>query len=375
MTRPIIQLTPDDAARRMVAWHGVDRTRLPAGPDGIRALLQRRRCIQLDPLDPIGTNADLVALARVDGIRRGDVYDALLPGHAFEHFAKERCLLPADRLPAYRARALQAPWWRLSERLKRLPEGLVADVLAEVTERGPITPADLSDRGRVVPIDWSGWKGTSKAVTMALEVLWTRCEVVVCGRSSRGKVYDIPARALPDAAATPPPDDPVVTVLVDRVQAAGLLATAIGPCWSGLRQARDDGTVDRLVDQGLLVRVQVAGSRRDYLATPDFLSASLVPPDDRLRILGPLDPLVWDRKLVQQLWGFDYVWEVYKPAHQRRFGWYVVPLLHRGRLVGRLEGRTVEGRVVVDNLWEEDGEQVERDALDEALARLSVGPA
>jgi uncharacterized protein len=65
----------------------------------VRALVARLRCIQLDPRDPLGTNADLVALARVDGIAKGDVYRPLLPGYAFEHFAKERCLLPASAFP------------------------------------------------------------------------------------------------------------------------------------------------------------------------------------------------------------------------------------------------------------------------------------
>ncbi len=369
MTRAL-PLSRDDAARRLVSWQGLALDRLPAGIEGARALLRRRRCIQLDPLDTIGTNADLVAIARVPELRRGDIYDALLPGHAFEHFAKERCLVPADRFPAYRERALQAPWWRLNQRLQRLPEALIEDVLAEVQERGPIAPDALSDRGRVTPLDWSGWKGTAKAVTMALEVLWTRCQVVVCGRTRRGKRYDIPARALPTVASASAPADPTTALLLDRVAASGLLATALGPCWSGLRHARDDGTVDGLLASGQLVPVRVAGSRRGYLALPAFVDAPPDDADDRLRILGPLDPLLWDRKLVSQAFGFDYVWEVYKPAEKRRWGWYVVPLLHRGRLVGRMEAHTDAGRVVVDRLWEEHGHHVDRDALDAALARL-----
>src|SRR6185295_1269361 len=76
----------------------------PPGAEGTRAVLRRLRAIQLDPLDPIGTNADLVVQARVDGVRRGEIFTHLLPGHAFEHFAKERCLLPASAFPYYRDR-------------------------------------------------------------------------------------------------------------------------------------------------------------------------------------------------------------------------------------------------------------------------------
>ncbi|RME27505.1 MAG: hypothetical protein D6798_04380, partial [Deltaproteobacteria bacterium] len=91
---------------------------------------------------------------------------------------------------------------------------------------------------------------------------------------------------------------------------------------------------------------------------------------DRLRILGPLDPLLWDRRLVSEVFGFEYVWEVYKPASKRRWGWYVVPLLHRGRLVGRMEAHTTAGRVVIDRLWPEDGARIDRQALDAAIALL-----
>ncbi|MBZ0117842.1 MAG: winged helix DNA-binding domain-containing protein, partial [Sandaracinaceae bacterium] len=161
-------------------------------------MLGALRCVQLDPLDAIGTNADLVALARVEGIAKGDVYRASLPRHGFEHFAKERCLLPASAFPYYRARSVETPWWKLTERYRRVPASVIARVLDEVRERGPSASDELEDHGAVEPIEWSGWKGTGRMTTMALEILWTRCEVVVAGRTARGgKVYDVPERALP----------------------------------------------------------------------------------------------------------------------------------------------------------------------------------
>src|SRR5512133_2442650 len=181
-------LTPGEARAWLVGHHALAAPELPPGAAGVRALLARLRCIQLDPLDPLGTNADLVALARVDGIAKGDVYRHLLPGHAFEHFAKERCLLPARAFPWYRAElAVETAWWSHAERLRRLPDGVVEKVLEEVRARGPVAADDLSDHGRVQPLDWSGWMGTSRAAKMALEVLQTRCDVVVSGRGARGK--------------------------------------------------------------------------------------------------------------------------------------------------------------------------------------------
>ncbi len=363
-----VEISPAQAREYLVGQVGLRQLGAPDAAD-LPSLLRRLRCIQLDPLDRIGTNAELVTMARLSGLRRGQVYADLLPGHAFEHFAKERCLLPAEAFPYYREQAAETPWWRHSQRLERLPLGLVDEVLQEIRARGPLTASELSDRGRVEALDWNGWKGTGRAGTMAIEVLWLRCEVVVCGRRGREKVYDIPERALPSVARQRPRQPFARWALLERVEAAGLLATAGGPWWSMLEEARRSPLPERLVREGQLEHVRLRGSRRSYLAPAGFLERRFPEDDDRLRILGPLDPLIWDRKLVGQAFRFDYVWEVYKPAAQRRWGYYVCPLSHRGRLVGRLEAHMEGPRLVLDRLWPEPGQDLERDALDEALAR------
>ncbi len=366
---PSVTLTPDAARRYLTGQLGLNRPVLPPGARGVRALLKALRCIQLDPLDVIGTNADLVALARVDGLSRGDVYRHLLPGHAFEHFAKERCLLPASAFPYYRERAAQTPWWRLGERLERIPAAMLDAVLKEVEALGPASARALTDHGAVAPLDWSGWKSTGRATAMALEVLWTRCQVVVCGRGAGGKVYDVPRRALARVAEAPAGGDFARWALLERVEAAGLLGRHGGPHWSMLSDVRTSELPDTLLREGVLEEVALPGSPRRYLAPAGFRERDVPEPDGRMRILGPLDPVLWDRGLVRLAFGFDYVWEVYKPAAQRQWGWYVCPLLHRGALVGRLEARVREDTLQVDNLWREKGVRLDDAALDEALAR------
>lgn len=342
---PVHTLTREEGRQALLAAVGPS---IEPAPDGVTELVDRLRHVQLDPIDRIGTNADLVAMARMDGVGRGDVHRA----HGFEHFAKERCLLPARAFPYYRDQAVQTPWWRNTERMKRVDPGLLDAVRAEVHGRGPLTPAELSDHGQVEPLDWHGWKSSSKAGTLALEVLWTRCEVVVIGRQRGQRIYDVPSRALPDMADVRP-DGPFARWAVgERVSAAGLLSTAGGPWWSMIGSARTDGTVDDLIAEGALQRVRIEGSRREWLVEPDALERTPVL-DERLRILGPLDPLLWNRALVEQVFGFTYLWEVYKPAEQRRWGWYVCPLLHRDALVGRIEARTDGGTLVVDRIWRE----------------------
>ncbi len=367
----MLTLTRDEARRALVAHQALDRP-LGRGARGVRATLERLRCIQLDPLDMIGTNADLVVLARVDGIARGDVWRHLFPG-AFEHFAKQRCILPATAFPQYRARGHRAEtrWWSHNERERRVPAKVIEAVLAEVRERGPVSAAEIEDHGAVEPLDWSGWEGTARATSMALEILWTRCDIVVAGRTESGsKLYDDPQRAL-GTLATAIPDEPFEPwALRERVRAAGLLTRAgADAIWSGLGEVRTSGVLHEELERGSIVEVQIEGSKRSYLASPD-LATRKPRLDDRVRILGPLDPLLWDRNLVKHIFGFEYVWEVYKPPKQRIWGWYVCPLLYRGALVGRIDARIDRKALVVKKLWI-DGD-VPMDAIITALERQAV---
>lgn len=357
-----VTLSRERARRLLVAHHGLDRN-LGRGARGVRAVLERLRCIQLDPLDAIGANADLVVMARVEDARRGDVWRHLFPRHAFEHFAKERCILPADAFPWYRAagHTAQTHWWRHAEREQRVPPALVAAVLEEIRARGPISAREVTDHGTVEPIDWSGWMGTAKATSMALEILWTQCDIIVAGRTESGaKIYDVPRWK-----QRPPGSDFARWAVRERARAAGLLTRAGGSMWSMLSAVRTSPLLDEMIADGELIEVALEDSPRRYLAVPELLRAR-ARYDDRVRILGPLDPLLWDRDLVRHIFGFDYVWEVYKPAPQRKWGWYVCPLLHRDRLIGRIDARIEKDILVVKKLWLEDA-VADRDAIRTAL--------
>lgn len=348
----------------LVAHLGLNRA-VGRGRAGTRKVLERLRCIQLDPLDVIGTNADLVVMARVDGVERGEVWRHLFPKRAFEHFAKERCILPAEVFPYYRRHGHEAetPWWQHGERERRVAKDVVQAVLEEIRKHGPLPARALTDHGSVQPLDWSGWMGTSKATQMALEILWTRCDVVVAGRTESGqKIYDVPECAFGELAA--PREDFARWAIRERARAAGLLTRAGGSMWSMLSRVRTSPAVDELIEAGELVEVSIEDTTRRYLAVPAFLETKRVRYDDRIRLLGPLDPLLWDRELVRHVFDFDYVWEVYKPAHQRRWGWYVCPLLHRDRFIGRVDAQT-------SKLWLE-ADDIDGDALSATLARYGL---
>ena len=352
-----------DEARAVLLGAAALGTPLGAGQSGVVALLDTLGAVQLDPIDRIGTNADLVAFARVNGLKRGDVH-RYARGVSFEHFAKERCLVHARHFAHYRGQAVETPWWRHSERMKRIPASVLDAVRAEVFERGPVAAQALTNHGSTDALDWSGWKSTGSVTVLACEVLWTRCEIVATGRDARGRRLYAPPTVLGAWADAPAEGAFGDEQIVARVRAAGLLARAGGPTWSMLQAARVDGTVERLLEAGRLVTVRVG--RRPYLMLPE--PAAPLPDDGAVRILGPLDALVWDRALVRDAFGFDYVWEIYKPEPRRVWGYYVCPVLADGRLVGRLEGRREGRTLVVQRLWG----AIEVDRLNAALERLAA---
>jgi uncharacterized protein YcaQ len=134
---------------------------------------------------------------------------------------------------------------------------------------------------------------------------------------------------------------------------------------------RQDGTVERLLKEGTLEEHKIG--RRPYLCLPEPASSIPPLPEGPLRVLAPLDPLLWDRRLIAELFDFDYVWEIYKPEAERRWGYYVCPLLRGERLVGRIEARRDGTTLRLTGLWWEPGARPDdRAQLGEALGRLAT---
>jgi len=225
---------------------------------------------------------------------------------------------------------------------------------------------------------WS-WK-PAKAM---LERLWNHGRLVVSGRQGFQRLYDLPERVLPQTVLdAPAPTEPerLRTLALAAVRARGALTDAgIVEHWR-LRggAARIRTAVDGLVEDGLVERVRVddggapvvvpAGAELDRPAP----SASV--------LLSPFDNLLWDRAFARRVLGFDHLIEVYKPEPQRVYGYYVLPLLWRDRIVGRadLKSQRAEGALVVKAIHRESGVRASRaleDAFDRALDKLraSIG--
>jgi len=339
----------------------------PPGEEGIRRCFADLDVLQLDPLPILGRSHDLVIQARVDGTHPGQVLELVHRQRlGFEYWDKMLSLIPIAHFPWFRARmeAGGNRWEReREERLKRDHPGALEAVYTAVEEHGPLSSAELRELG-IAQEARRGWKAT-RVANVALTALWNRGRISVAYRKNFRRYFALTERVVPAPLLNSPPpslDEFWEWLLLKRVRNAGLLPLrGDADSWAFLRDKRRAGLPERLIEMGKLVFVHVEGVRTPFLAP--FDAESRLEEARRhdfvgcARFLSPLDPLLWSRKALRKLWGFEYVWEVYKPPGKRRWGYYVLPVLHGDRFVARFDGKfdATTGTLRVLSYWEEPG--------------------
>eukprot|EP01122_Echinamoeba_exundans_P004997 TRINITY_DN15183_c0_g1_i1.p1 TRINITY_DN15183_c0_g1~~TRINITY_DN15183_c0_g1_i1.p1 ORF type:complete len:458 (+),score=64.29 TRINITY_DN15183_c0_g1_i1:208-1581(+) len=385
MASSTIKTIPKDAARKFLIHHlRLNKDHYTPDAAGARALLEHLRCIQLDSITSSGsTNHEMTIQARME-LGRGEMWDAFR-GNTFEHWAKQRCILPESAFANYYFASLENripenSFVRQAERKKLCPQDALDKVYKLVSDAGDsgITLEDLPDYG-TIEIPWYSSTGKAKISTFALEILWQDLKVAIVGREASStrmnpKIHKLVEVAFPnhvkkDAKPKEPFDE---WLLQERVWQSGLFPmTNSQPVWCGLEELkRSKSTIfDDLVASGRLERIQIGDEPRIYLAPANFMD--LIPKelefDDRVRIIAPLDQIVWDREIVRQLWNFDVLWEASKPPAKRIWGHYICLLFYKGDFVGRLDLKGDKTKLNLRNIWL--NESVPRGAVYAAIER------
>ena len=313
----------------------------------LRDVFTRLGSVQYDPLNPVGRNHDLVLQARVPGYCAGD-WETLAYQERFIYDAwdKQASLVLMQDWPV---RRIYHDWHksRWDERILNVFPEAVDAVLSELRERGPLTSTAFDYQ--LHKPEWEGsWYGP-KLTKNVLRALWHTGKVMTSGRKNGHHIYDLAEHIVPSEfyGAAPLPEAEMVAWLVRlRHQAVGLLRpNASSEVWSlGITAARR-AVIAQLVQTGELVPVDVDGVL--FHALPETLAGLEQPtPPERMIFVAPLDQLLWDRKAVQHVFGFDYIWEVYKPLAARKWGYYVLPVFYGDRFVARFDSR------LKGNVWE-----------------------
>lgn len=327
-------------------WTGLP-ARAPKNEAGARdaayAVMRRFGYLQLDTVSIAGARSHvIVLLSRLRGFDPSLGEALLTPGEpVFEYWGHEACWLPLELYPhfAFRRERLGVhPWW--GDLLTQHPD-VAKRLRAQLRSEGPLRSADMEGQGG------AGWWNLKLAKKIAT-AMWMSGELAIRERVNFLRTYDLTERVVPAK---------VLDKKVSREEALEtlMLLAVSGQGWTSRRTIQEtwrlrnmkkeiDAALDRLVDRGALVRCALHEPRRHGFVRPEDLELAdrlvrLRPREDRGVLLSPFDPLLWDRQRVMDLFGFEQVLEIFKPAPQRKYGYYCLPVLAGERLVARVDLR------------------------------------
>jgi uncharacterized protein YcaQ len=340
-------------ARRLLALYHFTPTDVPG-------VFERLSTVQYDPLNPAGRNPDLVLQARVPGYQVDDWQKiAYTDRMVYDAWDKMACLVPVSDWPK-RAR-IRARWNSWSKSILADEAETVKAALKELDERGPLSTLEFEDQSHFA--DRSEWYGP-KRIKHILRALWDRGVIVTHHRQGGRHYYDRAERVIPAEHFNLPPleDEAEYTrwIMARRCQAMGLMSGGgDGSIWSGCGKAPARiQALKALVEDGTITPVEIgANGKKGWTAYAFSGALPLLEqplPAPRVIFLAPLDSLLWNRKMVMQLFDFDYTWEVYKPEPQRRWGYYVLPVFYGDRFVARLDSRLERGVWTISRWWWEE---------------------
>jgi uncharacterized protein len=375
-------------ALQLAAQGLLQSPRRRATRDDLLACIQRMRLLQIDSIHVVARSPYLVLYSRLGSYQQVWLEEALDNGRIAECWAHEACFVTASDIGAHRAWRAQyaGNHWadRHAARARDAHPAEMDALLERIQASGPVRASDFERADRGVS-GWWEWKPEKRW----LEAWFASGELMVTRRERFQRVYDLAEHVL---AKLVPSFDPGVLALshaelrkqfiLDSVRALGVAQARWIADYFRLKPAVDEQELAPLLASGELLSVQVAGWHNPAYVHRDHAALLAKAREGRLRatyttLLSPFDPLVWDRARLREMFEFDYSIECYLPAGKRKYGYYVLPILHRGRLIGRLDAKAhrAEGLFEVKALFlEEQVEPTPRmlEELAQAIADLAA---
>jgi uncharacterized protein YcaQ len=371
------------SARRIAIRAAMLDRQLPPAEDSIVEVARHFDGIQIDPTRTVERTQYLVLWSRLGNFDRALVGKAIADRRAFEYDA---FIVPVERLPELRYQA--KVWltgkgdWR--QRARDFIDGNAEfrqSILDQLRAEGPLQSRQLDDSK--VKVDWvsTGWTH-EKNTTRMLEFMGVRLDIAVAGRVGQERLWDLPERVLPA-------DAPSGTLTAEQYEERRVMRAMrrfgvatfqeIRLRAYGLSISDAKTLLGRLVEEGRLIAVELPYSAKPApaFALPEALEATESAGGSRTTLLSPFDPLVYDRERTERLFGFKYKLEMYVPKEEREFGHFVLPILHGGELVGRLDSnrdRKTNELEVIKLHWEggKAPSAATRKAVDHAIDELKA---
>ncbi len=325
----------------------------PAEKGDVLGAIRRMGVLQIDSISVVARSPYLVLWSRLGSYDPIWLDELLAEGSLFEYWSHAACFVPIEDYGLYRRRMIdgleKSRAW-----ISAHPEE-IGRVMAHVRENGTTRSAEFG-RTDGKAGGWWEWKPEKRA----LEHLYTAGELMISRRDPNfHRVYDLRervlSRALPgwEDGLAPTPEEVRRTLSLKAVRALGVAVARWVPDYFRTPKKGISGLLEGLAGEGGLLRARIEGRDEPAYVHPDnaalaenVVSGALEP--SRTTLLSPFDPVVWDRARALELFGFEYRIEVYTPASRRRYGYYSLPILHRGALVGRLDAKAHRKRGVFE---------------------------
>lgn len=352
----VFELSQAELRRIMVAGTHLHKWQA-RGPTGLAHVIHEQGQVQLDPLNPAGRYHDLFFLARMPDYKVGqferEAYSKQLVFESFGvhgHIWGALCAISIEQFPLFH------PQMRLDllgryqrpriEKLQQEHPGLMEQVEAHIQNNGLTRSEDLAELGKASE-DVAFWK-TSRLGATAMEALWLLGRLGVARREGQfRKVYDAIENCVPKKYQKDPrlTEDEKARQAIDlKLQSMPLVP--VGPISTNSKRKKSRhfdpawfSDSDLRPDRKPPVILKQKGGKSGYIAPAHWRQLKTARTDEELRAIGPLDPLIWNRQTTQRIFDFEYLWEVYHKPEKRRWGYYVYPLLYKGKLIGRLEAK------------------------------------
>jgi uncharacterized protein YcaQ len=297
--------------------------------------------LQIDTIHIVARSPYFVLWSRLGSYQQRWLDELLAEGALFEYWSHAACFLPMEDYPLYRSQILhgQGRIWKYSHEWLAANRELADQLLAHIRENGPVRSSDFQ-RTDGKKGTWWNWK----IEKLALEMLFLAGELMIARRHNFQRIYDLRERVVPtwDDTQAPTVAEVQRTFALRAVQALSVAPARWVADYFRTRKIETINLVRQLADEGALLRVEVEGwNEPGYLhpanlALAERAAAGQIQPS-LTTLLSPFDPLVWDRERASALFGFDYQIECYTPAAKRRYGYFTLPILWRGQLVGRID--------------------------------------
>jgi uncharacterized protein YcaQ len=306
-------------------------------------MIRNMGVLQIDTISVVARSPYLVLWSRLGAYQQVWLEELLAEGALFEYWAHEACFVPIEDYGHYRHRMIDPSGlgWKYAAKWIAEQRAEVDAVIAHITANGQTRSADFA-RTDGKGGGWWQWKPEKRS----LEVLFTTGRLMVARRHNFHRIYDLTERVLPgwDDKHMPSLPDTERVLLLKAVKAMGLAKAD----WIGdyFRNAKSRPRPDpaELAGQGALIRIAVEGFDAPFYIHPDHLPLAQAAADGKLpssvtTLLSPFDPVVWDRRRAQELFGFEYRLECYTPEAKRRYGYFTLPILRAGAIIGRVDAK------------------------------------